>query len=94
MTEEERKIAGRFFESMEPLKLRNFPAKDKFKDIVARCIAEKFAVGRKYTEFEVKEVLAPICEDHATVRRYMIDHGLLSRTKDCSEYWREEPAGE
>jgi hypothetical protein len=88
--------AERFFESVEPLRLRTFQVKEKNKALVARRIAEEFEAGRTYTEFEVKEVLAPICEDHATVRRYLVDHGLLARTPDCSAYWKppsEEVAG-
>jgi hypothetical protein len=58
--------AERFFESVEPLRLRTFQVKEKNKALVARRIAEEFEAGRTYTEFEVKEVLAPICEDHGS----------------------------
>ena len=87
----------RFFESVEPLRLRTFQVREKNKALVARRIAAEFEAGKTYAEFEVKEVLAPICADHATVRRYLVDHGLLMRTPDCSAYWKppsEEVAGE
>lgn len=83
--------ADRFFESVEPLRLRTFQVKEKNKALVARRIADEFEEGRTYTEFEVKGVLAPICADHVTVRRYLVDHGLLMRTPDCSAYWKPAP---
>lgn len=83
--------ADRFFTSTDPLKLRTFQVKEKNKALIALRIADAFEPGRIYTEFEVKQVLAPICEDHVAVRRYLVDHGLLLRAQDCSSYWKPAP---
>ena len=40
-------------------------------------LGEEFEHGRVYTEKEVKEMLAPHAIDHATLRRYLVDTGIL-----------------
>ena len=47
-----------------------------------------FDAKRPYTEREVNEVLkqAHVFGDHATLRRELVNHGLLARKSDCSEY--------
>ena len=52
-----------------------------------------FESKRKYTEREVNAVLkaANAFGDHATLRRELINHKLLARKSDCSEY-RKLPA--
>jgi len=52
-----------------------------------------FESKRKYTEREVNAILkaANAFGDHATLRRELINHKLLARKSDCSEY-RKLPA--
>ena len=52
-----------------------------------------FEAKRLYTEAEVNAVLRPLNDfgDHVTLRRELINHQLLARKSDCSEY-RKLPA--
>jgi hypothetical protein len=47
-----------------------------------------FEARRAYTEKEVNAILKAANEfgDHVTLRRELVDHGLLTRKSDCSEY--------
>ena len=49
-----------------------------------------FDAKRPYTEKEVNAVLkeANAFGDHVTLRRELINHRLLARKSDCSEYWK------
>lgn len=49
-----------------------------------------FDAKRTYTEKEVNAVLkaANAFGDHVTLRRELINHRLLARQSDCSEYWK------
>lgn len=85
---EEKKILSSVFESMEPLRLKVFSAKEKKKIVILRRIAEEFERGRHYTEPEVNEILEAIYEDYVTLRRYLIEYGYMGRTRDGSDYWR------
>jgi len=53
----------------------------------------RFDSRRVYSEKEVNEILkaANMFEDHVTLRRELVDHRLLERKSDCSEY-RKLPA--
>lgn len=89
ITEAERQqILGSVFSSLEPLKLRVFSAKEKKKLVALLRIIEQFETGRRYTEPEVNEVLAAIYNDYVTIRRYLIEYGLMGRTPDGRAYWR------
>ena len=48
----------------------------------------RFGANRVYTESEVNAVLkaANLFSDHVTLRREPINHSLLARKSDCSEY--------
>jgi len=50
----------------------------------------RFDAKRRYTESEVNAVLkaANCFDDHVTLRRELVDHRLLARKSDCSEYWK------
>ncbi|MEA4824026.1 MAG: DUF2087 domain-containing protein [Clostridiaceae bacterium] len=85
---EEKKILASVFESMEPLRLKVFSAKEKKKVVTLRRIAEEFERGRHYTEPDVNEILEAIYEDYVTLRRYLVEYGYMGRTRDCSDYWR------
>lgn len=49
-----------------------------------------FEAKRSYTEREVNAILrsANAFGDHVTLRRELINHQLLARKSDCSEYWK------
>jgi hypothetical protein len=42
-------------------------------------LAERFRRDRSYREEEVNRMLAATCDDHATLRRYLVDAGLMVR---------------
>ncbi len=84
---EEDKVIASAFESLEPLVLKVFSAKEKKKLVILRKIAAQFDKGIKYTENEINSILKPIYEDYATIRRYLIEYGFMERTKNCKEYW-------
>lgn len=50
-------------------------------------VAQAFEPGRRYPEPAVNEILKTICDDHAALRRYLVDEELMSRTPDGT-YWR------
>jgi hypothetical protein len=50
-------------------------------------VAQAFEPGRRYPELTVNEILRSLYDDHATLRRYLVDEDLLSRTPDGT-YWR------
>ena len=43
-----------------------------------------------YTEKQVNEIIKNVYEDYATIRRYLVDYKILSRTTDCKQYWIEK----
>ncbi len=57
--------------------------------------AQAFAADDLLTESEVNERLAPYAPggDVAVLRRYLVDHSLLERTRSGSEYARASSAG-
>ncbi len=84
---EQTKILHTVFESLEPLRLRAFPVKDKKKVVVLGQLAGLFAPGRQYTEGEVNRILEEVYPDYVTLRRYLVDYGFLRRTKSGDQYW-------
>lgn len=66
--------------------LRQIPARHEARLLVLGWLAETFAPDRIYTEPETNALLAGHEIDHATLRRLLVDYGLLAR--DRSGYWR------
>jgi hypothetical protein len=50
-------------------------------------LSEQFEAGRKYSEGEVREILGKAYDDHASLRRYLVDEGFLERD-NRGTYWR------
>lgn len=67
-------------------KLREIPAKRSKRLIVLTRIALEFEVGTRYSEREVDGIVHRFHDDHAAIRRYLVDEGLLSRERGV--YWR------
>jgi hypothetical protein len=80
-------LVGRF---VRDGRLLSLPAQDAKRRLVLEHVAQSFEPGRRYPEREVDAVLRAWTEggatDHATLRRYLVDHGLLAR--EGGEYWR------
>jgi len=58
--------------------------------VILKWFARKFEPGRRYPELEVNAIIAEFINDHASVRRYLVDHHLMERRS--SIYWRVETA--
>jgi hypothetical protein len=67
-------------------RLRQYPARADARRVVLSWLASKFALERRYTEAEVNDMLRDHEVDHATLRRYLIDAGMLQRGGGA--YWR------
>ncbi|MBN2503747.1 MAG: DUF2087 domain-containing protein [Bacilli bacterium] len=76
-----------FFESLDPLKLKELPSKAKKKYIALQIIAKAFDENLQYNEKQVNEILEAIHADYVTLRRDLIDYGFLGRERDGSRYW-------
>jgi hypothetical protein len=55
-----------------------------------RHLAERFEPGRTYREAEVNTLLREVYDDHAALRRYLVDARLLARDDDGATYWRPD----
>jgi hypothetical protein len=71
-------------------RLLRLPARRARRRLVLEYLAQSFEPGRRFPEREVDAVLRAWCAggevDHVTVRRYLVDEGLLSR--EAEMYWR------
>ncbi len=67
-------------------RVKAIPAQLKKFLIILERLAEEFEPGRRYTEREVNQVLVEFNDDVATLRRGLVDAGLLER--ENSIYWR------
>ena len=58
--------------------------------VVLAYVAEKFEVGKSYTEKEVNTILNQwhTFYDAAVLRREMFESGLMNREKNGASYWR------
>lgn len=81
------KVISGYFTSTEPLRLREFPAKQKRQFIALEVISKVFEKEREYTEKEVNDILSDIHADYVSLRRALIDYQLMERKTDCSKYW-------
>jgi hypothetical protein len=68
-------------------RLRSIPRQQKKRDAVSRYLVTLFEPGRRYAEREVNEIISTFFEDYATLRRELIDGGLMDRDREA--YWRE-----
>lgn len=84
---EKNEVLDKYFESKDPLVLRNFPKKQKQKYLCLLWIKTLFDKDKYYTEKEVNQILKNTHQDYAMVRRYLVDFGLINRKQDGSKYW-------
>lgn len=85
-----RKTLAQFDESG---RLVRWPHKYTVQRMAMWILWTRFDAKRPYTEREVNAILkaANAFGDHVTLRRELVNHQLLSRKSDCSEY-RKRPA--
>ncbi|MBP0726604.1 DUF2087 domain-containing protein [Bacillus sp. RG28] len=85
-TENEEILKAYFKQGLEG-PLSEFPKKQKRKIAILMHIIKRFDASKEYTEKEVNEILKKVFDDVVTIRRYLIDYGLLERNPDGSKYW-------
>lgn len=56
--------------------------------IIMNFIVDVFAFETNYTEKEVNTILRRFHVDTAALRRYLVDHGIMTRESDGTKYWR------
>lgn len=69
-------------------RLMRWPVKFSVQKLVMWVLWTRFDAKRSYTEGEVNAILksAHLFFDHATLRRELVNHRLMSRQPDCSDY--------
>jgi hypothetical protein len=67
-------------------RITTMPAKRSRRLLLLDCVAQGFEPGRRYPEAEVDAILKTVFDDHAALRRYLVDEGLMSR--EAGLYWR------
>jgi hypothetical protein len=60
-------------------RLETIPASRARRLAVLAHVARPFEAGRDYREDEVNRMLQAVHSDHATLRRYLVDAGVLRR---------------
>ena len=87
MTDDERQVLERFFSGRI---LNEIPTQRAKRIVVLQRLALEFDPGRRYTEFEVNELLGAFHPDWSALRRGLIDEGLLDRETSGggNTYWR------
>ncbi|HBE77151.1 MAG TPA: transcriptional regulator [Firmicutes bacterium] len=84
---EKAEILGTYFPAGVSGPLSSFPKKEKRKLIILKQLIQRFELDRKYTEQEVNQILKNAFSDYVTLRRYLIEYGLMDREADGSRYW-------
>lgn len=79
-----RKVLESFFRHGQ---LEKLPAQHKKRLIVLEQFAMRFEPGHRYSEPEVTGIIKPFFDDYCTIRRLLVDEGMIQR--DGSTYWRE-----
>src|SRR5947208_1528921 len=62
-------------------RLETIPAGRERRQALLAHVAGGFARDREYREDEVNRILQGVHSDHATLRRYLVDAGLLRRER-------------
>jgi hypothetical protein len=82
-SEDEEHVLRTFFRQG---RLTEIPMKQSKRRIVLERVALEFEPGRRYDEQEVNVIVGAFFNDHAALRRYLVDEGFLDR--DHGVYWR------
>ena len=68
--------------------IRDLPVQEKKLQVVLRYAVQAFTAGERYTEKEVNARLQRLHPDSATLRRALVDRGMLGRETGGQSYWR------
>jgi biotin operon repressor len=92
----DRKVLSAFSDASGRIKA--FPVQEKKFLVILRHILGEFEPGIRYPEKRVNQILARYSADTATLRRSLVEHGLMAREGGGGMYWRVQrkaaPAGE
>lgn len=69
-------------------RLVTIPRPGELRQALFAKLAERFEPGRLYRERDVREILTAVHDDHAALRRHLVDDGFLERSNDGSSYGR------
>ena len=69
-------------------RIRSLPAREAKRRQVLEYVAGRFQPGREYPEREVNGILAQVYDDFVSLRRFLVDEGLLAR--EAGVYRRTE----
>ncbi len=72
--------------------LEKLPTQHKKRLIVLEQFALRFEPEHRYSEQEVTGLIMPLFDDYCTIRRLLVDEGLIRR--EGATYWRENNDGE
>jgi hypothetical protein len=81
--EDEEQVLRTFFRDG---RLTEIPTKRSKRRIVLERIALEFEPGERYDEREVNAIVGRFLNDYASLRRYLVDEGFL--TREAGVYWR------
>ncbi|MGH9053753.1 MAG: DUF2087 domain-containing protein, partial [Acidimicrobiia bacterium] len=79
----EAEVLSRFFSGS---RLTEIPAQRSKRLVVLERLAMEFEPGLRYSERSVNTTLQTFHPDYASLRRYLVDEGLLARADGA--YWR------
>ncbi|MCB2223909.1 MAG: DUF2087 domain-containing protein [Actinobacteria bacterium] len=82
-TDEEAAVLSRFFAGT---RLTSIPSARGKRRLVLERLAMEFEPGLRYREREVNLTLEAFHPDYTSLRRYLVDEGLL--TREDGVYWR------
>ena len=82
-TADEARLLAQFFSGS---RLVSLPTGHGKRRLVLERLVQEFEPGLRYTEREVNSILQVFYPDHTTLRRYLVDEGLLTRAEGV--YWR------
>ena len=87
MTDHEQQVLARFFSGRV---LNEIPTQRAKRLVVLQRLALEFDPGRRYTERDVNAILGAFHPDWSSLRRGMVDEGLLDREPAAggNRYWR------
>lgn len=87
MTADEQLVLSRYFSGRALIEIPTHRAK---RLVVLQRLALEFDIGRRYSEPEVNAILGAFNPDWSTLRRGLVDEGLLDRetTGGSNLYWR------
>jgi hypothetical protein len=84
----DRKVIQTFCDSEG--RILQFPAQRKKFEILLRHVVKAFKPGEYYPEKKVNEILSFYSDDTATLRRGLIETGMMKRENGGGKYWLPE----